>query len=81
MTMVRSSLMNEGGWFGDRNEGIGRVVGSTIAHEAGHSYGIATHPTAGLMEEGRSHIEGSGTIHSTPNRMQILRKTLPPRQP
>jgi len=74
-------LITDGGWFGDRHEGIGRVIGSTMAHESGHSYGISGHPTGGLMEKGRSLYRRVWGNTFDAESMQILRKTLPPRQP
>jgi hypothetical protein len=74
-------LITDGGWFGDRHEGIGRVIGSTMAHESGHSYGISGHPTGGLMEKGRSLYRRVWGNTFDAESMQILRRTLPPRQP
>jgi RHS repeat-associated protein len=74
-------LRTPGGWTGDPSEGMGRVVGSTMAHEAGHAYGIVPHYPGGLMEANRStHRRLFGNVFD-PQSVQQLKKVLSLRQP
>jgi hypothetical protein len=42
-----------GRWKGDPHDGLGVLLGFTISHEAGHTYGLA-HSPAGIMKDGKN---------------------------
>ncbi len=46
-------MVRQNGWAGDPNEAIGLIVGNSISHEAGHTFGLG-HSPLGIMARGKT---------------------------